>query len=75
MQRIDVLQGISVGFFIAALISAIGITLFGVWLMDNFSVVGLSWFIALNELIDVLFIFALGVVLGWFLTTSRRSSS
>ncbi|GEM_PF-5602267 len=43
--------------------------------MDNFSVVGLSWFIALNELIDVLFIFALGVVLGWFLTTSRRSSS
>lgn len=74
MNFIDKLQGISAGFFVVAMTSLIGITGFVSW--ATVSLKGaelLFWVSASLEFLDLLWIFSLGIFLGWYLSPRKQS--
>ncbi|WP_170892726.1 hypothetical protein [Vibrio sp. 1-2 (7-a)] len=73
MNFIDKLQGISAGFFVVAMTSLICITGFVSW--ATVSLKGaelLFWVSASLEFLDLLWIFSLGIFLGWYLSPQKQ---
>lgn len=73
MTFIDKLQGISAGFFVVAMTSLIGITGFIIWSTVNLKGAELLfWVSASLEFLDLLWIFSLGIFLGWYLSPRNQ---
>ncbi len=74
MNFTDKLQGISAGFFVVAMTSLIGITWFISWSTVNLKGTELLfWVSASLEFLDLLWIFSLGIFLGWYLSPRKQS--